>query len=373
MYGTNGLDGPPDHQGRQRVPRRLVPAERRPAAPEIIHTTRADWVAAVTTSWQQVRQDRVAVAAGAFAYRWFLSLFPMLIALLEATAILGIPRHVVDRLVRGVDAALPAGAAGVLKSAIESASARNGGSWVTVVVAALVAAWSATSGMVMVEEGLDMAYEIGRDRSFVEKRLLAIPLLLASTLLGGSASALVVFGTQLGRAIDGAVPVAGGAFALLWNVGRWIAAVVLVDLLLAFLYWLAPNQRTQWRWASPGSVLGTALWALVSLGFSFYTTSLGDYAQSYGALAGVAILIFWLFLTGLAILLGAELNAAFARTMAPGGPPASKDTREAQSAGSRGKPQPSQAQASTSTRAPRGRAATATAERAGRWSPKAAM
>jgi membrane protein len=181
-------------------------------------------------------------------------------------------------------------------------------------VAGLVALWSATSGMVMVEEGLDMAYEIGTDRGFLQKRLLAIPLLLASAVLGGAASALVVFGPQLGRTIDGSVPLAGAAFADLWTVARWVAALVLVNLLLSFLYWLAPNQRTGWRWVSPGAALGTALWAVVSLGFSFYTTSFGSYAKTYGAFAGVAILIFWLFLTGIAILIGAEVNAAFQRS-----------------------------------------------------------
>jgi membrane protein len=265
-----------------------------------------------------MKRDRMTVAAGAFAYRWFLSLFPMVIALLAAAAVLGISHHLVVKLINGITTALPAGAAGVLTSAIDAASKRTGGSWSTVILAGLVALWSATSGMVMVEEALDMAYEIGTDRSFVKKRLLAIPLLVASALLGGAASALVVFGPQIGSAISGSVPVAGAVFAALWTALRWIVALVLVNLLLSFLYWLAPNQSTRWRWVSPGAVLGTALWAVISLGFSYYTTSFGSYAKTYGAFAGVAILIFWLFLTGVAILVGAEINAAFERAEAGG-------------------------------------------------------
>jgi membrane protein len=283
------------------------------APPEVTGTTRGDWVSALVSSRRHMKRDRVVVAAGAFAYRWFLSLFPMVIALLAAASVLGIPHDVVVKLINGVSTALPSGAAGVLTSAINAASGRRDGSWAAVIAAGGVALWSATSGMVMVEEGLDMAYEIGTDRGFVQKRLLAIPLLVASAVLGGAASALVVFGPQLGRTIHASVPLAGAEFADVWTVVRWIAALVLIDLLLSFLYWLAPNQRTRWRWVSPGAVLGTGLWAVISLGFSFYTTSFGSYAKTYGAFAGVAILIFWLFLTGIAILVGGEVNAAFER------------------------------------------------------------
>ncbi len=286
------------------------------APPEVTEVSVADWKAALTSARHHLRQDRVNVAAGAFAYRWFLSLFPAVIALLAVASLLAIPPHVTAKLIRGVTTALPPGASGVLTQAINAASRRTGGALSAVVVAAAVAVWSATSGMVMVEEGLDMAYEIAAERSFVEKRLLAVPLLAGSALLGGAASALTVFGPQIGRAIRGSVPVGAALFGAGWTTLRWIAALALVNLLFSFVYWLAPNQRTGWRWASPGAVVGTVVWALISLGFSFYTTSLGSYGKTYGAFAGVAILIFWLYLTGLAILLGGEINAAFERQMA---------------------------------------------------------
>ncbi|MHB2023242.1 MAG: YihY/virulence factor BrkB family protein [Mycobacteriales bacterium] len=283
------------------------------APPEVIAVTRGDWLAALGSARRHMKRDRVTVGAGAFAYRWFLSLFPMLIALLAVSSLLSIPHHVVVRLVHGVDTALPTGASGVLSGAISAAAQRGSGSLPTVIIAGLVGLWSATSGMVMVEEALDMAYEISTDRGFLAKRLLAIPLLLAAGGLGGAASALVVFGPQLGRAIKSSAPVAGPWFADGWTVLRWVVAIALINLLFSFLYWLAPNQRTRWRWLSPGSTFATGLWAVISLGFSYYTTSFGSYTKTYGAFAGVAILIFWLFLTGVAILVGAEINAAFER------------------------------------------------------------
>lgn len=256
--------------------------------------------------------DRVNVAAGAFAYRWFLAIFPVVIALLGVASLVTVPRHVVVSLIHGVTRALPPGAAEVFASAISNVDHRTAGDLATTVVAAVVGLWSATSGMAMVQEGLDMAYELPRDRPFVATRLAALPLLGGAAVLGGAASALVVFGPQLDRLVRGGVR--GDVLVVAWTVLRWVAALLLMTLLFSLLYNVAPNRpRRRWQWVSPGAVLGTVLWALVSLGFSVYTSSVGSYARTYGAFAGVAILSFWLYLTGLAVLVGGEVNAALER------------------------------------------------------------
>jgi membrane protein len=177
-----------------------------------------------------------------------------------------------------------------------------------------VALWSAVSGMVVVEQGLDMAYGLPADRSFMAKRVIGVVLLVGGVILGGAASALVVFGSPIGNAIRDTAPISGSAFAFVWTVVRWVVALVLINLLVTLLYYLAPNRpRTKWRWTSVGAVIATVVWALVSLAFSFYTSDLSSYSKTYGAFAGVAILIFWLYLTGLAILVGGEVNAALER------------------------------------------------------------
>ena len=258
--------------------------------------------------------DRVNIAAGAFAFRWFLSIFPIIIALLGIAALVTVPQYVVINLIHGVTKSLPSGAAQVFTVALTHAVKRSGADLITTVVASAVALWSATSGMVIVEEGLDMAYGLPSDRSFFVKRVVAIPLLLGATVLGGAASALVIFGPQLGSLIKESAPFGGVVFGAVWTTLRWLCALVLMNLLFSLLYYLAPNrQRSNWQWTSPGAIFATVLWAVVSLGFSFYTSSFGSYGATYGAFAGVAILIFWLYLTGLAILIGGEVNAAFER------------------------------------------------------------
>ena len=262
---------------------------------------------------QHMKLNRVNIAAGAFAYRWFLAIFPIIIALLGVATLVTVPRHVVVSLIDGVTKSLPAGAAQVFAQAISHATERPGADLVTTVVACVVALWSATSGMVVVEEGLDMAYGLPLDRSFLDKRMVAIPLLFGATLLGGGASALIIFGPQLGEAIKTTAPIAGVAFSAVWTVLRWVIALALMHLLFSLLYYAAPNRARRWHWSTPGALFATILWAFVSLGFSFYTSSFGSYGSTYGAFAGVAILIFWLYLTGLAILMGAEVNAAIER------------------------------------------------------------
>ncbi len=158
-----------------------------------------------------------------------------------------------------------------------------------------------------------MAYGLALDRSFLHKRMVAIPLLFGATLLGGVASALIIFGPQIGEAVKAAAPIAGVAFSTVWTVLRWVIALALMNLLFSLLYYVAPNRLRRWHWSTPGALFATILWAVVSLGFSFYTSSFGSYGSTYGAFAGVAILIIRLYLTGLANLMGAEVNAAFER------------------------------------------------------------
>ncbi|MDH2903105.1 MAG: YihY/virulence factor BrkB family protein, partial [Actinomycetota bacterium] len=106
------------------------------------------------------------------------------------------------------------------------------------------------------------------------------------------------------------VPIHGGLFTASWDALRWVTALSLMNLLLSVFYYLAPNRRSRWRWTSTGTVVATLTWALVSLGFSLYTSKFGSFGSTYGAFAGVAILIFWLYLSGWAILMGAEVDAA---------------------------------------------------------------
>ena len=287
------------------------------------------WSATLRRTMKEFKTDRCTTAAGSLAYSWFLALFPALIALLGVASLVKIGIGTVHRLVVGLDKSLPHSAALVITQAVKSTTQHaTSGSLTVVIIAIVLALWSASSGMVALQTALDIAYDVPADKKFFAKRVTAITMMIGTVVLGGVAAALIVFGAPLGTSISHHLGVSGLAFTVIWNAIRWVVTIIFVSLVFSLYYYVGPNRQSpRWQWVSPGGLVGTVSFLAASLGFSFYVTKFGSYDKTYGALAGVVILMLWLYLTGLAVLFGAELNAETEREAAAlGGHQAARQT-----------------------------------------------
>jgi membrane protein len=276
-----------------------------------------DWKQGLRRAVKEFKADRGALTAAGLAYYWFLAIFPAILAAVGILGLINASPSLVDKIVKGLGKTLPGDTPRVLGDAISNATRKSGGaSAVAGLVGIVLALWSATSGMVALQIGLGVAYDVEEDRTFVKARVRALLLSLATLVLGGAATAMLVFAKPLGGAIRDHVPFSG-AFIPVWTVARLVLALLCLVVLMATFYYLAPNRESpRWTWVSPGGILAAAIWLLASFGFSFYVSSLGSYAKTYGSLTGVVLLLIWLYLTGLAVVVGGELNAELERQAA---------------------------------------------------------
>ena len=280
----------------------------------------AGWKETLKRVGKKYVKDRVSISAGSLAYHWFLALFPAVIAAFGFLALAQVGTSTVTRIVHGVEKALPPGVAGVFSAAVHAATKQSSGSLAAVVVGIAIALWSASASMSVLQQTLDVVYDVPVDRKFMARRTRALPMMIATAVFGGIGAGLIVFGVPIGSAISGHVGITGSAFTIVWTVVRWVVAILAISLLFSIYYYVGPNREApRWRWLTAGGLFASALVLIASLGFSFYVTEFGSYGETYGTFAGVVILIFWFYLVGLAALVGAEINAATERRANGGG------------------------------------------------------
>lgn len=251
-----------------------------------------DWKATVTRTLNEIKEDRITLAAAGMAFYFFLALFPALIALI---GIYDLAQADSSALIKSVQENLPRGAGEFIIDALRNAEKQSeGASLVAAVSGIAIALWSASSGMVAMQSGLNIAYDVSSDRKFIGKRAVALLLIAATLLLGAFPSPFFTFGDDTVFTVIGIV-----------------LSVAAIMILFSTFYYFGPNRESpRWRWVSAGGIVGGLIWILASLGFSFYVSEFGgNYGKTYGSAAGIVVLIFWLFITSISVLVGGELNA----------------------------------------------------------------
>lgn len=254
---------------------------------------------------QETLADDVLSLAAQQAYFFFFALFPALLAVISIASFFPIDTLMNDVIVMMARVA-PPDVTNILREQLLKIADSNAGGLLT--FAFLVTIWSSSSAVVSMVTTLNTAYDITEGRPWWKVRLVAIGLTLGIAVFILVSMALIVAGPALAANIAAAVGL-GPAFTTVWAILQWPVVFALVATGIGVLYYFAPDAEQNWAWISPGAVLATLLWILISLGFKFYVARFGNYNETYGAIGGVMVLMLWLYFSGVAVLMGAELNA----------------------------------------------------------------
>jgi membrane protein len=267
------------------------------------------WWGTLRRTVSEFRGDNLTDWAAALTYYAVLSLFPALIALISLVGLVVEPATVTRVLTETVSALGPASAVETFKSPIENITNNQQTAGVLLIVGLAGALWTASGYTGAFMRASNAIYEREEGRPFWKLRPLQIVVTLLLVLLAALVVVALIVSGPVAEAVGGAVGL-GDTAVLAWQIAKWPVMLVVVMFMLAVLYWSAPNAKAAgFRWVSPGSVLAVVVWIVASAAFAFYVANFGSYNETYGTLGGVVVFLVWLWITNVAVLIGAELNA----------------------------------------------------------------
>ena len=299
------------------------------------------------TGKDTIDDDCLSLAAQ-LAYYFFLALFPTVLFLLAVASFFPL-YDLTDEISRMLRPFVSPEVLRLIEEQMQRlADSENGGILTFGLVGAI---WSSSAALVSIVRTLNRAYDVEEGRPWWKVRLVAIGLTQSLGVFCLLSLALIVAGPWLATYLGQTVGF-GPVFEWTWKIAQWPVAFLLVSTAIGTVYYFGPDVDQPWAWLTPGAVTATTLWLLSSLGLKFYVVNFTDYNASYGAVGGVIVLLLWFYLSGLAILVGAEMNAEIDRAMAEHAgegvvSPGSKDSTERDGvSGERPRPAPAPGTAS---------------------------
>ncbi len=269
------------------------------------------WWGAVKRTAKEFSDDNLTDWAAALTYYGVLSIFPALLALISVLGLFG--QSATRPLLDNVGAFAPGAAQDLVTSAIENLERSQGTAGFAFVGGLVAALWAASGYIGAFIRASNVVWDVDEGRPIWK----TIPLRLGITilmviLLAISALAVVLTGPLAQRV--GELVGLGDTAVLVWDIAKWPVLVIIVSFMFALLYWAAPNvKQPRFRWVSPGGITAVLLWIIASALFALYVASFGSYNETYGSIAGVIIFLVWLWISNIAVLFGAELNAELER------------------------------------------------------------
>ena len=285
------------------------------------------WSALAKRVWSETNEDDVFGRAAQLAYYFLLALFPLLIFLTASLGLmLGSGAGLRASMFNYLSQVMPGSAFQLVDTTMSEITGASGAGKLS--FGLLATLWAASNGMGAITGALNVAYDVKETRPWWKQRLVAIGLTIALSVLVITALLLVLLG---GKVADGLTVHygLGHMFPIAWRLLQWPIVFAFMVLSFALIYYFAPSLKDQdWKWLTPGSLIGVVLWLLVSFGFKAYLHFFDSYSTTYGSLGAVIVLMLWLYLTGAAILIGGEINSEIENAAAEAGAPDAKERGE---------------------------------------------
>jgi membrane protein len=267
----------------------------------------------VSLSWGEVLRRTVKEAlndgclglAAQLAYYFFFALFPALLFLLALASYFPV-ETLIDDMFAMLGGIAPPEVLTIITDQIRKISEGEQGGLLT--FGMLLALWSSSAAMTSISDTLNKAYDIDEGRPWWKVRLTAIGLTVGGALFILVSFALILVGPTAAQWIADRTPL-GNVFVWSWMILQWPLVFLMVCTAIGIVYYFAPDAEQDWVWLTPGSIFATLLWLVASFAFKFYIANMGSYTETYGAIGGVMVLMLWFYISGLALLLGAEMNA----------------------------------------------------------------
>ena len=280
---------------------------RRPEGPA--HARKGSLVQTIKRTVAEFKEDALTDSAAALTYYSVLSIFPALIALVSIVGLVFDPARITKALTDVVSSVGPASAVETFKGPIDTLTQSSGTAGIMLIVGVASALWTASGYVGAFMRAANVIYEVEEGRSFFKIRPLQMLVTLLLVLMLALVLVAVVLTGPLADAVGSAVGL-GSAAVTAWDIAKWPVLLAVVVAMIALLYFASPNAKLGGiKSILPGAALAVVAWLIASAGFAFYVANFGSYDKTYGALGGVVIFLVWIWITNVAILLGAELNA----------------------------------------------------------------
>lgn len=286
------------------------------------------WKLGGLTAWQlgkrvyhEIDEDEVFTRSAALSFYFVAALVPMLFFMMAMLGLFGRSHDLQSSLFSYAGRFLPPDAYTLLQRTLKEITTNSTG--LKLVIGLLLALWSGSGGMRSIMDALNRCYHVKDSRPYWKQILISVAMTVIIAALTITALVIVLYGPSIAQFVGSHLNLSD-LTVLAWRVIQWPIALFFVVLSFAIMYYWSPDTEQDWAWITPGSLIGVLLWIGASIGFRVYLHFSNSFSKTYGSLGGVIILLYWLFITGLAILIGGEINAEIEHAAADRGHPDAK-------------------------------------------------